>query len=349
MVGGFLGAGKTTLLLAAAEELRRRGMRPAVILNDQGEDLVDTTVARLQGLEAQDVTGGCFCCRFSDLLRAMNRVAVHSPDVILAEPVGSCTDISATILQPLQEYSASWRLAPYTVLVDPSRADLLFGENADENQRFLFSKQIEEADLICATKADLYPSAPERFGSHVRRISAKTGVGVAEWLDEVTSASLHAGSKLLEIDYERYAEAEAALVWLNLRAHVQLEEAKCPADFLFPLFDRLHGQLTAKGIDIVHMKAVDQTAAGFVKIAACGNAQSPEISGCASSECSSDHQLLVNIRAVGPAHSVREIVETNMHQLTGDPTGFTIACFHPSPPKPERRASQLWRPRIGST
>jgi len=40
IVGGFLGAGKTTLLLAAAELLRKRGMRPAVILNDQSADLV---------------------------------------------------------------------------------------------------------------------------------------------------------------------------------------------------------------------------------------------------------------------------------------------------------------------
>jgi G3E family GTPase len=34
IVGGFLGAGKTTLILAAAEELERRGIRSAIILND---------------------------------------------------------------------------------------------------------------------------------------------------------------------------------------------------------------------------------------------------------------------------------------------------------------------------
>ena len=41
IVGGFLGAGKTTLILAAAKELERRGIRSAVILNDQGNELVD--------------------------------------------------------------------------------------------------------------------------------------------------------------------------------------------------------------------------------------------------------------------------------------------------------------------
>ena len=238
-MGGFLSAGKTTLLLAAAELLRKRGMRPAVILNDQSADLVDTSIAKLYGREARDVTGGCFCCRFSDLVSAIKQLRVQSPDVIFAEPVGSCTDISATIMQPLQEYRDAWRLAPYTVLVDPSKAETLFGVNGDKDQAFLFSKQIEEADLICFTKADRFPSAPNLFGDQIRSISAKTGAGVTEWLDEVTSDSLPVGSKLLEIDYEEYARAEAALTWLNVRAEARFEPPVSPQDFLVQLFSRL--------------------------------------------------------------------------------------------------------------
>jgi len=64
IVGGFLGAGKTTLILAAA--LADRGLRSAIILNDQGESLADTELARASGFAAGEVTGGCFCCRFSE-------------------------------------------------------------------------------------------------------------------------------------------------------------------------------------------------------------------------------------------------------------------------------------------
>jgi G3E family GTPase len=71
IVGGFLGAGKTTLILAAAEELERWGIRSAIILNDQGDALVDTSLATLKGRPSGDVTGGCFCCKLSDLIRAM--------------------------------------------------------------------------------------------------------------------------------------------------------------------------------------------------------------------------------------------------------------------------------------
>ena len=78
LVGGFLGAGKTTLLVAASRELDRRGMRSALILNDQGDELVDTGFVSIQGLLAKDVKGGCFCCRFSDLVREIDELAAFS-------------------------------------------------------------------------------------------------------------------------------------------------------------------------------------------------------------------------------------------------------------------------------
>ena len=68
LVGGFLGSGKTTLILAAARLLAQRGLRSAVILNDQSDGLVDTRLTQAHGILAGEVTGGCFCCRLSDLL-----------------------------------------------------------------------------------------------------------------------------------------------------------------------------------------------------------------------------------------------------------------------------------------
>ena len=83
VVGGFLGAGKTTLLLAAARELERRGLRSALIMNDQSDGLVDSAFASLHGVERGEVTGGCFCCRFSQLVNVMSDLRRFSPDVIL--------------------------------------------------------------------------------------------------------------------------------------------------------------------------------------------------------------------------------------------------------------------------
>src|SRR6266436_2281947 len=98
IVGGFLGAGKTTLILKAARVLAERGVRVAAVLNDQGDDLVDTELLRRHGIAADQVGGGCFCCRFPDLMDALDRLAADGPEVIFAEAVGSCTDIVATTL-----------------------------------------------------------------------------------------------------------------------------------------------------------------------------------------------------------------------------------------------------------
>ena len=115
MVGGFLGAGKTTLLLAAANELGKRGLRSAVILNDQGEDLVDTQYASFHDLQRGEITGGCFCCRFSELVRVIDRLKEFAPEVIFAEPVGSCTDLSATTLKPLLDTETDLSRSVYCV------------------------------------------------------------------------------------------------------------------------------------------------------------------------------------------------------------------------------------------
>ena len=74
IVGGFLGAGKTSLILVAARLLEQRGMRCGVILNDQGDELVDTQHADAQGIMAREVTGGCFCCRLSGLIEVIEEL-----------------------------------------------------------------------------------------------------------------------------------------------------------------------------------------------------------------------------------------------------------------------------------
>lgn len=340
LVGGFLGAGKTTLLIAAARELERRGMRSALVMNDQGEALVDTEHASLHGLHRGEVTGGCFCCRFSELLRVMDQLREYAPDIIFAEPVGSCTDISATTLQPLLAYSDQYRLAPFTVLVAPERATQMLLPDADIHMKFLFRKQLEEADLVCFSKSDTtsaFPSMDEFGMRDVRRISARSGSSVAAWLDEVLAGELSAGKHILDIDYEQYARAEAALSWMNLQVDLSTESPVSPAAMLGPLLDDLDDRLSANGISIVHMKAIMNSDKGFVKAAICANGQDPIVEGNLDASPATKHSLLLNLRAVGAASEVQSIVEERVHRLTANLENFRISCFHPSAPKPERR------------
>ncbi len=326
VVGGFLGAGKSTLILAAARELERRGRKSAVILNDQGESLVDTVFARQNGLDAAEVTGGCFCCRFGELMESAATLRAHSPDVIFAEPVGSCTDISNTVLRPLREtYSRDFRLTPFTVCVDPARAREIQSPGCNPHFAFLYRNQLDEADLICYTKADLYPDAPSMPNS--RYVSAVTSQGISAWLDEILSGQLPTGARTLKIDYDEYARAEAALAWMNLSAVIECRPLMTPALLLGPLLDHI-----AAGVDIVHLKGTDQCDAGFVKAALCRNGQEAQVEGALDASPSSHHEILINLRAAGDPDQVRTVVEEAMADLRGKILYQNISCFTPAAP-----------------
>jgi hypothetical protein len=347
LVGGFLGAGKTTLILAAARELKRLGQRCAVILNDQGSALVDTQLANRHGMHSEEVTGGCFCCRLSDFFEVVEKLRAYSPHVIFAEPVGSCADIVATVVRPFQEHGHSYRVAPFTVLVDPERTRSLSEASSDPKMHFLFRKQIEEADLVCISKADLHPSYAPILERPVRWISAASGQGVLPWLHEVLSGMLPSGREVLEINYEQYAQAEAALTWLNARVSFMPETVLSPAMLLGPLLDSLDERLTKAGITIVHLKGMATSQSGFVKAALCGNGGEPRLEGNLDASPSAQHEILLNLRAVGSPDRVREVTEGALFQLRGKLCEVTLDCFTPKAPIPERRIAET--PRYRST
>jgi tryptophan synthase alpha subunit len=72
---------------------------------------------------------------------------------VLAEPVGSCTDLVATVLRPLESvYQKPMRLAPYAVILKPGHGKRILGNHAkagfSPQAAYIFRKQIEEADLV---------------------------------------------------------------------------------------------------------------------------------------------------------------------------------------------------------
>ncbi len=338
-VGGFLAAGKTSLIRAAARLLISEGRRVAAILNDQGGDLVDTAFIEQSGVTAGQVTGGCFCCRFSDLVAAADALAAHQPEVIFAEPVGSCTDLSATILQVLRrDHPGRFRLAPLTVLVDPAQARAALAPDADPDTAFLFRNQVAEADLLCFSKCDretVFPALPSP--APVRRLSALSGWGVAAWLHEIFSGQIVPGSVTLDIDYQRYAQAEAALGWLNYRVRLDLPDPLRPAAVLGPLFDALQHDLENAAVPIVHLKAIDQAESGYVKAAVSARGEDPAVEGQLDASPAWRHELLVNLRAASDPERLGAIVASAAEALPGQKSEERMECFRPAAPKPEHR------------
>ena len=259
LVGGFLGAGKTTMLYRVATELMKSGKRVGLVTNDQAPDLVDTQMLASHGLAVSEVAGSCFCCNFNGLIEAARSLKVsNSVDILLAEPVGSCTDLSATIVQPIKDrYADVFSIGPLSVLIDPLRAMEILGEIGGAlhpSAAYIYRKQLEEADRIVVNKSDLLDSdARKRLrtllesqfpGRDVSFVSCKSGDGVAGWLTDVMEEGV-SGSRILEIDYDTYAEGEAALGWLNARLELAAAETRDWIAFSRAYLEAVRRQLQA--------------------------------------------------------------------------------------------------------
>lgn len=225
MVGGFLGAGKTSLLWELAAILNQKGEKVGLITNDQASELVDTKFLETNQDIVEEVSGSCFCCNFNGFADAIKYIAdKNEGGYIIAEPVGSCTDLSATIMQPLKDkYADSLDIKSLTVLADPVRLGEIL-EDHSTPAKYILYKQFEEADIILINKSDLLSKeALDKLVADVQKewanatvltASVKEKSGLVEWLDFVESFE-NVGHKIVEVDYDIYADGEAAFGWLN--------------------------------------------------------------------------------------------------------------------------------------
>lgn len=356
LVGGFLGAGKTTLIAAAVERLSARGKRVGVITNDQAASLVDTASLTRPGLAVQEVAGGCFCCRFDDLVAAMERIVEsESPDLLIGEPVGSCTDLSATVLQPLKRLLADrFAAAPFSVVVDGTqlRSALQDGETPrfPENVLYIYRKQLEEADMIVLNKVDLLDgpalSKVEELLRHefpqtpVMALSAKDGTGVDAWLDHVLTAT-EAGKTVTEVDYDVYADGEAALGWLNASVSLQAQQKTDWPEFCSTFMEAMRGALREADAEIAHLKLHVGAGAGANVWTANLTSNDGGLSSRGEVPPSfSKVRLLINARAHVDPDRLRSITERCLAATTGDTIRFEIddlRHFVPARPTPTHR------------
>ncbi len=267
--GGFLGAGKTTALGAIARRLLQKGLTIGLVTNDQAANLVDTAIVKELGVPVAEVAGGCFCCRFSDLVDATEQILAKNPDILLGEPVGSCTDLAATVVNPLKLfYGDIFRIAPFSVLVDPQRVrELVLKEmptRFPEEVAYIFRKQLEEADIIVLNKVDtLTQSEADRMVSALKelqpakpilKVSALRGDGVDEWLQMLMSDA-PAGSHILrDIDYDTYAKGEAVLGWLNATVRLIGSPQFNALQFAKALMSELQTAINAHNAEVAHLK-----------------------------------------------------------------------------------------------
>ena len=355
MVGGFLGAGKTTTLIRLAEKLRDQSQKVGLITNDQAADLVDTALVKAGNFPVEEIAGGCFCCRFNSLKDAADNLnKTERPDVFLAEPVGSCTDLVATVSYPLRRiYGDDFRITPLSVLMDPNRALRIFGlqegRNFSEKVKYVYLKQVEEAEALVVNKIDLI-SENERaaLASYITKaypgkklffISSRTGEGFDEWSDWLCASEMGNG-ECMPIDYDIYADGEAALGWLNATVEVKSGESIDGNSLLTDLAGKLAEKFTEAGREVAHLKMTLSPEDGSGEIASINQVGSevvPEL-GMSLLDDVTTGQLIVNIRAEAHPDEIKAILESTLEDsFKENLTLEHVEHFKPGRPVPTHR------------
>lgn len=356
VIGGFLGAGKTSAIARLGKMLIDQGKKVGIVTNDQGKNLVDTNFLSSEGLPVFEVTGGCFCCNFDEFTRKLEMlVEKELPEIILAEPVGSCTDLIATIFKPIMNnYTKKFIMSPLSVVTDPRRVKRCMLEAERENSfsneiNYLFDKQLQEADIIAINKIDLLsPQERDQIreflksrykGATIVEVSALTGSGIEDWFN--LAVNNQASQKpSMDIDYDKYAKAEAALGWLNTFALLTGNEKVDANAILTEIINGIKFKVKQQNCEIAHLKVYAVSSLDYSKMGVTGVDEEITVNRLMQFK-SAKINLIINARVEIEPNVLQAITEETLDMVCAKygmmASDKKTESFAPSYPNPKYR------------
>jgi G3E family GTPase len=325
LLSGFLGSGKTTAIANAAVSLMNQGKRVGVITNDQGKYQVDGKFINSKGIPTVEVSNGCFCCNYETLDdHIINLDKNQSPDYIFAESVGSCTDIIATVLKPLQAYRNNlFETISLSTFTD-ARLFFLHLKNKklpfNDDVTYIIKKQYEEADILVINKIDLLDSTsiqfikkvvPERFPNKTILFqNSNDECDVQHWIKKADNTSNSKERTSLSIDYDKYGKGEAELGWLDQNCVLEGENALEVTLFLTEL---IHSGIVKNEYTIGHLKFTicDGNSTWKRSYTSFGNAESESFNITSNA---ATIELLINARIECSPNDLKRIISECLEQ-----------------------------------
>ena len=204
----------------------------------------------------------------------------------------------------------------------------------DMNKTDLLSEKELKDDLEILRKR--FPDTP------IKPISALNGTGVNDVLDDVLKTTDKAGKRLTDVDYDRYANGEAVLGWLN--AAMDLRGKAEWYAFAENLLYALRQAFADKNAEIGHVKLIlldgEKSIIGNIgKLADSASCRG-------ETELYAPHvTLILNARVQMPREKLEETVHAVVAKLAKEADVFvgydTELCLTPGRPNPTYHYNQV--------
>lgn len=318
-----------------------------VITNDQGEQQVDTLTMTRLGIPAREVAGGCFCCNYDQFdTHVRSLESENLPEIIFAESVGTCTDLAATIVLPLARFRPEVDVVICVFADAAFLASLLEGSATfvEESVRYIYKKQLEEADLIVINKSDLVTQGQKKMivdmlGTEYAGIpyllqNSTDETDVTNWLDRLER--MKTSGVVLDIDYNTYGEGEAQMAWLDKKLVIE-DAGGMAADVARKIMAAIFRRIAEERLLIGHLKFFMDAGSWNKKISF--TAASNDFHQF-SSDPADRLDLLINARVQTDPRRLTQIVDDvirNMGATGRKLTPGPWAAFVPGFPRPTHR------------
>ncbi|SOC23772.1 G3E family GTPase [Ureibacillus xyleni] len=259
LFSGFLGSGKTSMLTDVLRQLKEKGIKPAVIMNELGKLPFDSQAIG-EDVPLKEMLEGCICCSGSEKTEAQIQglLAGEDFDVLIIETTGAAHPVEAldAVYSPL--FADQLNIKGIVTVADSKL--WLERMTLTPQVRTLFIEQIRHAHLLLANKMDLLTESqqakvvfemqglnPDAF--ILQTTNGRVPLHLLEGLQSTTSEkevnqtqigkNLHLSSRLIEFntsftqeEFEEWVRSLPSTVY-RMKGYVPIEGVRNPFVFQY--------------------------------------------------------------------------------------------------------------------
>ncbi|MGN4125327.1 CobW family GTP-binding protein [Lysinibacillus sphaericus] len=295
LFSGFLGSGKTSMLTDVVRQLKEKGLKPAVIMNELGKLPFDSQAVE-EDVPLKEMLEGCICCSGAEKTEAqIQSLLLDSEfDVLIIETTGAAHPVEAldAVYSPL--FAEQLHVKGIVTVADSKL--WLNRETLTPQIRSLFMEQIRHAHLLLANKIDLLTETEQAqvvyelqgFNPHAFILQTTNGRVPLHLLESLSAtsqvdksdivsaplSSMHLGSRLVEFTEVAFTQQQFE-EWVRqlpdsvyrMKGYVPIEGIKNPMLFQYaygmvqwlPEYVKMPAKLVIIGENVgaVHVIAVD--------------------------------------------------------------------------------------------